>query len=277
MHIDVEHSDNHAVLHLRGEFDTYYCRALQEEIDALAGSGVVNLVLNLRLVKFINSTALGAIIKASKMLAAKQGKLVLSRPSPFCREIIEKVGLDRVVPIFDTDEAAASALADGSAKPSLVKGQGEEDLDESSVLFSLTDAKRIEHFVSQASRQGGKFVNPLHGHSFGSNWSGVGRMSALDENGLRFTWSGGKTGLDPFAMGQLLAIGTELKVKFRLKLFQPGWCEALAVVSEIEERSDGVKVAAAFEKIDDKTLGAVRQYAADLKFLKDELRKATGQ
>jgi anti-anti-sigma factor len=275
MHIDVEHGDHHAVLHLRGEFDTYYCRALQEEIDALAGGGVVHLVLNLRLVKFINSTALGAIIKASKMLGAKGGKLVLSRPSPFCREIIEKVGLDRVVPIFDTDDAAASALSDGSARPA-VKGGSEEDLDESSVLFSLSDAKRIEHFLSRSTRQGGKFVNPLHGHSFGSNWSGVGRMSALDENGLRFTWSGGKTGLDPFAMGQLLAIGTELRVKFRLKLFQPGWCEAVAVVSEIEERSDGVKVAAAFEKIDDKTLGAVRQYAADLKFLKDELRKATG-
>lgn len=276
MHIDVEHSDNHAVLHLRGEFDTYYCRALQEEIDALAGGGVVNLVLNLRLVKFINSTALGAIIKASKMLAAKRGKLVLSRPSPFCREIIEKVGLDRVVPIYDTDEAAVAALADGSARPA-ARGEAEADLDESSVLFSLTDAKRIEHFLSQSARQGGKFVNPLHGHAFGSNWSGVGRMSALDEHGLRFTWSGGKTGLDPFAMGQLLAIGTELKIKFRLQLFQPGWCEATAVVSEIEERSDGVKVAAAFDQIDDKTLGAVRQYAADLKFLKDELRKATGK
>jgi stage II sporulation protein AA (anti-sigma F factor antagonist) len=275
MHIDVEHNDSHAVLHLRGEFDTYYCRALQEEIDALARSGVVNMVLNLRLVKFINSTALGAIIKASKSLAGKGGKLVLARPSPFCREIIEKVGLDRVVPIFDTDEAAIGALADGSAKPS-PRGDGEEDLDESSVLFSLTDPRRIEHFVSQSKRSGGKVVNPLHGHAFGSNWSGVGRMSALDENGVRFTWSGGKTGLDPFAMGQLLAIGTELKLKFRLKLFQPGWCEAIAIVSEIEERSDGVKVAAAFERIDDQTLNAVRQYATDLKFLKDELRKATG-
>src|SRR5687767_10454135 len=66
MHIDVEHSENHATLHLRGEFDTYYVRNLQEEIDALVEGGVARIVLNLRLVKFINSTALGAIIKASK-------------------------------------------------------------------------------------------------------------------------------------------------------------------------------------------------------------------
>ena len=276
MHIDVEHSENHAVLHLRGEFDTYYCRALQEEIDALLESGVVHVVLNLRLVKFINSTALGAIIKSSKALGAKGGKLVLSRPSPFCRDIIEKVGLNRVVPIFDTDESAIAGLTDTTAKPVARTGE-EADLGESSVLFTPTDVSRIEHFLSASRRFKGGPVNPLHGHAFGSNWSGVGRMSALDENGLRFTWSGGKTGLDPFAMGQLLAIGTELKVKFRLPLFQPGWCEALAVCSEIEERTDGVKIAAAFEKIDDKTLGAVRQYAADLKFLKDELRKATGK
>ena len=277
MHIDVEHSDNHAVLHLRGEFDTYYVRNLQEEIDALVESGVVRVVMNLRLVKFINSTALGAIIKASKALAARGGKLVISRPSTFCRQIIEKVGLNRVVPIYDTDDAALAGLLEG-APAGTVEGEGEmPDLDESSVLFTPTDPSRIEHFLSATSRAQGKVVNPVHRHSFGSNWSGVGRMSSLDENGLRYTWSGGTTGLDPFAMGQLLAIGTEIKVKFRLPLFKPGWCEALATVSEVEERTDGVKVGAAFSKIDDKTLAAVKQYSADLRFLKDELRKATGQ
>ena len=58
MHIDVEHSENHAVLHLRGEFDTYYVSHLQDEIEALVDSGVVHVVLNLRLVKVLNSTAL---------------------------------------------------------------------------------------------------------------------------------------------------------------------------------------------------------------------------
>ena len=51
----------------------------------------------------------------------------------------------------------------------------------------------------------------------------------------------------------------------------------MATVSEVEERTDGVKVGAAFSKIDDKTIAAVRQYSADLRFLKDELRRATGK
>jgi len=273
MHIDVEHSENHATLHLRGEFDTYYVRNLQDEIDALVEGGVARIILNLRLVKFINSTALGAIIKASKALTARGGKLVIARPSAFCREIIEKVGLNRVVPIFDTDEAAVQGLSGPTPKPAAAS-DGMDDLDESSVLFAPTDPARIEHFLSMTGRAR---LAADKGSAFGSNWSGVGRMSSLDEIGLRYTWSGGSTGLDPFAMGQLLAIGTEVRIKFRLPLFKPGWCEAVATVSDVEERTDGVKVGAAFSKIDDKTIAAVRQYSADLRFLKDELRRATGK
>jgi len=276
MHINVDHSENHAVLHLRGEFDTYYVQTLQAEVDALINAGTVNLVLNLRQVKFINSTALGAIIKASRLCQSKGGKLALSRPSPFCRGIIEKVGLDRVVPIYDSDDAAAEALTSGASAPA-AKSSGTVEMDESSVLFSPTDPNRIQHFVSEAQRGGQKIVNPVHGHVFGANWRGVGRMLALDERGLAFTWNGGDTKLDAFAMGQLLSLGTEIKVKFRMPMYQQGFVEALATVGEIEEREDGVRVGAAFSKIDDKTLGAIRQYASDLKFLKDELRKATGK
>lgn len=274
MHINVDHHDRHAVLHLRGEFDTFYVSAFQEEVDGLASAGVHNAVLNLRMVKFINSTALGAIIKASKTLGAGGGRLVISRPSPFCRNIIEKVGLDRVVPIFDTDEEAARNLLEGAGEPTPDKGGDGPEEDQSSVLFGPTDPSRVEHFLSSSERVK-ETVNPIHGHAFGSNWTGVGRMASLDENGLRFNWNGGDTGLEPFAMGQFLAMGTELKVKFRLPLFKKGYCESIGEVSELDERDDGVKVGLRFTDITDEVRDAVRQYSADLRFLKDELRKAT--
>ena len=274
MHINVDHQDRHAILHLRGEFDTFYVKAFQDEVESLAQGGIHCAVLNLRLVKFINSTALGAIIKASKTLTAGGGRLVISRPSPFCRGIIEKVGLDRVVPIYDSDEEAAVKLLEGTATPQ-ASGERKEATDESAVLFSPTDPARVEHYLTETRRFKSEAVNPLHGHEFGKNWSGVGRMASLDEQGLRFTWSGGDTGLDPFAMGQLLAMGTELKVKFRLPLFQKGYCEATAEVSELEEREHGVKVGCAFSRMNDSIREAVKQYAADLRFLKDELREAT--
>jgi len=274
MQVTAEPRENFTILHLRGEFDTFYCSLLQKEIDGLIASGVNRVALNLRLVKFINSTALGAIIKASKILAANGGKLVVSRPSVFCKDIMEKVGLDRVVPMFDSDEAAGAALVtekSGGGKG----GPGDELEDDTAILFAPTDAKRVEHFIPEAARSGK--ANPVHGHSFGGNWRGVGRMSALDQEGLRFTWNGGNTGLTPFEMGQMLSLGTDLTVKFRLPLLKKGHCEAVVTVSEVEERPDGVKLAATYSEIDPETLAAVKQYATDIAFLKKELRSATGK
>ncbi len=274
MHITVEPRDGFAILHLRGEFDTYYVPALQAEINALVQAGLKRLVLNLRLVRFINSTAMGAIIKASKQLGSSEGKLAISRPSKFCRDNFEKIGLDRVVPIFEDDEGAASAVMSGA--PDQLSDQGESfEEDQSSVLFSPLDRERVEHFISEAQRSGDKPVNPVHGHSFGKNWSGIGRMAHLDGSGLAFTWSGKRTDLKPFEMGQLLALGTDWKVKFRLPLLIKGYCEAIATVSEVEERPEGVKVVLSFKDIDDETAASVRQYAADMAYLKEELKKAT--
>ena len=269
MHITAEPRNDHAVLHLRGEFDTYYCPLLQQEIDGLVSAGVKHVVLNLRLVKFINSTALGAIIKAGKSLGNLDGKLVISRPSAFCRDIMDKVGLGRVVPIYDTDEAAGEALFED--RQEAVDLEDSID-DETAVLFTPVDPKRVEHFVTSKTEAAN---NPVHGHKFGANWNGVGRMSGLDAENLRFTWSGGNTTLTPFEMGQFLAIGTELKTKFRLPLLQKGLHEATITVTEVEERPDGVKIGATFTQIDDETRRAVEQYASDMRFLKKELRQAT--
>ena len=272
MHITAEPRDNYAILHLRGEFDTYYCPMLQSEVDDLVKAGVNQAILNLRLVKFINSTALGAIIKANKVLQNEGGRLVISRPSSFCKDIIEKVGLDRVVTVYASDEEAAANLASAEAGSDQGTDTAFEE-DKSTVLFAPTDAGRVEHFI-KGDKAG--VTNPVHGHSFGSKWSGVGRMSALDSSSLAFTWTGGNTDLEPFAMAQFLAIGTEWKVKFRLPLLQRGHCEAKVTVEELEERADGVKIGASFSEIDDETRNAVQQYSEDMAFLKNELRQATG-
>jgi anti-anti-sigma factor len=269
MHITVEPSENHAILHLRGEFDTYYCPMLQEEIDGVQKAGVRHVVLNLRLVKFINSTALGAIIKASKALTGAGGALAISRPSPFCRDILEKVGLDRIVPVHGSDEAAVESFSLSSEDASADSNSTFEE-DKSAVLFNLADPERLAHFIPQA-----KSKNPVHGHAFGSNWSGVGRMASLDANGLSFTWNGGSTDLSSFDMGQMLAVGTRINVKFRLPLLQRGYVEAAADIDMLEERPEGVKVAAVFGEIDSETREAVVQYSQDMAFLKEELRKAT--
>jgi stage II sporulation protein AA (anti-sigma F factor antagonist) len=270
MHIQAEARDNYTVLHLRGEFDTFYCPLLLQEVEGLIAAGERRVVLNMRLVRFVNSTALGTILKAHKAMQAVEGALSISRPSTFVRDILEKVGIDKIVGVHDSDESAGAALTDEGATA------GDDDTlldldDGGSILFTLVDGERLEHFVARSS---GAITNPVHGHAFGSNWRGIGRMATLDAENLSFTWDGGKTGLTPFEMGQLLALGTELAVKFRLPLLRKGHLAAEVTVTAIEERADGVKVAARFgDKTDTATSDAVRQYAQDIAFLKQELPK----
>ncbi|MDZ4774470.1 MAG: STAS domain-containing protein [Planctomycetota bacterium] len=271
MHISVEPRDDFAFLHMRGEFDTYYVPEMQREIDALIKTGIVRVALNLRFVKFINSTALGAMIKASKQLTGKGGRLVVARPSPFCRDIFGKVGLDRVIGVFDTDEEATEALLAGTARHGKVDGKHHEE-HASTVLFSPVDSKRIEHFLPEDKRTP---TTELSHEKLGVAWSGAGRMAALDSKGLRFTWNGGATGLTPFAMSQFLAIGTDWRIKFRLPLLMKGYSEVVCTISEVEERPEGVKIGATFKTIDDPTKNAIKQYASDMAFLKDELKKST--
>ncbi len=272
MHITPEPRDGYTILHLKGEFDTFYCPHLHKEIEDLVAAGVLFIALDMRLVKFINSTALGAIIKASKSLASRGGKLVIARPSRFCADIIQKVGLDRVVPMYETQEAAGAALIEGPGAGAMPVGDLREE-EEGAVLFAPLDAARVEHFVSSDKR--GAKANPVHGHAFGKTWRGIGRMGDLSGEGLTFTWSGGNTGMTPFEMAQFLAIGTNWKVKFRLPLLQKGHCEATITVTDVAERNDSVRIGTTFSEIDADTRKDVQQYAVDMAFLKKELKQAT--
>jgi len=269
MHISVEPRDEYAILHLRGEFDTFYVTALQQEIDGLAKNGIVRVVLNLRLVRYINSTALGALAKIRKQLEGKGGKVVVSRPSPFARDMMTKVGLDRVLGIYDSDEAASEAVTQGLAPTGKASAPTGDD-QAATVLFSPVDTSRIDHFLPEAAGHAklGKEKAP-------AAWSGAGRMSSIDVHGLRFTWNGGSTGLTPFAMGQFLALGTEWRLKFRLPMMAKGYKEVVASITDVEERPEGLKVGSTFKQMDNATRDEITNYVKDLAYLKDELKRAT--
>ena len=53
-----------AGIHLTGEFDAFAANPFLEQVEAIVQSGVVRVVVNMRLVLFVNSTAIGSLIKA---------------------------------------------------------------------------------------------------------------------------------------------------------------------------------------------------------------------
>ena len=123
------------VLTLKGEFDSFVTSAFSNEIGHVLEDGSARIVLNMRLVKFVNSTALGAMIKARKQCRAAGGDLVVSQPSAAVREAMESLGLDRLFSIFDDDDAALTSLEGGAG----IALEGES---ESAVMIHVPESNR---------------------------------------------------------------------------------------------------------------------------------------
>lgn len=265
MKISITPQADCSILHLTGEFGTLDTPPFLQEVKSLVEAGVRNIVLNLRLTKYINSTALGALIKASRILEENGGKLVVSRPSTFCRNAITSVGLEGVIPVFENDEIAMERLQEAGPVRATEDATPVEE-ENNTVLFSPVDQARAKGLIAKAGRGASTSKR---------NWHGVGSAADLDATTLRFFWDGGNTGLTSAAMAQMLEPGSDVKVKFRLPLLQRGYREATVTVGRTTEEGSGVSVVATFKDLDRETADAVKQYTEDVAYLKQELHRVT--
>ena len=248
MKIDTTLSDEHALLTLKGEFDTFHCPRFQEEIETVLERDLSFVILNMRLVKFINSTALGAIIRASKMCKAASGELVLSQPSAFVRDIVGKLGIDQLIPIFDDEVQATKHVVKALNALELASSA---PLGEEKVLITFSDTTRNQQI-------GGKKAL-------------VGNMSSVDGEKVRFLWSGKKLDITSQQGQQLFFKGSEVHLKFQVKLIKKTHFEVTAEVQDATIDDDSVRVTATFKKIKDSERTALAQFAEDMDFLKRQI------
>jgi anti-anti-sigma factor len=249
MKIDKTLNDEYAVLTLKGEFDTFYCPALMQEVEDLLEKGVNHLVLDMRLVKFINSTALGAVIKAHKRSRAEGGELVIAQPSMFVRDVITKVGIDKLIALHDSEEQAIKAIIKHLNQKELT---GDAPVDQEKVLITFTDDVRNQMI-------GGKKAL-------------LGTMSNVDGHKVQFVWNGTKSGISGDQAKQLFYANSEVHLKFQVKMIKKSFFELSATVDHSEPTSDGgVRITAKFIKISDRDRSALSQFAEDMAFLKRQL------
>jgi anti-anti-sigma factor len=125
--------DNAAVLTLKGEFDSFVCQPFMEEIKGLIKNKVVYLILDMRLVLFINSTAIGTLVKIHKEAKAQGGKLVLCRPSNFVHGVLDSLGLLGLFAMADDPEKALQEVG--------ASGEGMDMGGENSVILHVPGSK----------------------------------------------------------------------------------------------------------------------------------------
>ena len=83
---------------------------LKSYMNTLIGKGRVVIALNLCKVTYLDSGALNVLIYCHETLK-KAGRMVLIEPSEYVRDVLEVVGLAKLVKIFPSQEDFKHALA----------------------------------------------------------------------------------------------------------------------------------------------------------------------
>ena len=83
---------------------------LIQSVDNFIADGTRHLVIDLHSLPFINSAALGYLVKARANLERMDGELALARVQPAIQNILEMTGLNEVFPSFQSTEEAVDHL-----------------------------------------------------------------------------------------------------------------------------------------------------------------------
>lgn len=111
-HSDEDDCASHAVrVSVRGSLDLEDASEAGLLLRTLADGGARRVALNLEQLDYIDSTGIGAIIRAKKDLSARGGDLVLLNVPPNIKDIFELVNLKGFVRSFYDDDEALRHLA----------------------------------------------------------------------------------------------------------------------------------------------------------------------
>lgn len=100
----------------QGEISNASLSALEREVLPYLEATGPGLVLDLGLVRFVNSSGLGLFVRLGKTLEEQGRVLVLARLTRPLERVIRALGLDEVFPLFRSVPEAQSWVAQRSAR-----------------------------------------------------------------------------------------------------------------------------------------------------------------
>jgi anti-sigma B factor antagonist len=109
LEIQVESSADYIVCRPVGELDAYTVGQFREQLADLATSR--RLLIDLSAVPFMDSAGLGALIGGIRRAREAGGDVAVACSRPTLTRLLHTTGFDRIVPVTETVEAAALALA----------------------------------------------------------------------------------------------------------------------------------------------------------------------
>ena len=101
----------------------------------------------------------------------------------------------------------------------------------------------------------------------------VGKIANVDGEKMQFLWSGAKEGFNADQAKALFFAGSEVHLKFQVKMIKKSFFEVTAETASVEPTGDDdtVRITAHYKNISDADSDALGQFANDMAFLKTQL------
>ena len=256
MKLEKKRYEDIVILRFVGEFDTFNLPLFSERVDRMIDSGDRRFVLNVHLLTFINSSALGYLIKMAKRLKELDGEVVLARPSKFVKKTLVTLGLEQAFQVFETDSDAILHFKRGA-------DVGRLQLDSADTDEALHGAVPV---IFRPVVEEGEFPP-----------NQVGRIVNLYEDGLLFRYE--ITDADD-PVEAALKTGMSLKLKFRQPFAVKDYyfemeaeVKDLISVEDIQEGGSRVlTVRVAYAEIKDEDRVLLDQFVKDQAIWRKEVR-----
>ncbi|MCX6344431.1 MAG: STAS domain-containing protein [Armatimonadetes bacterium] len=110
LQINVRKHEEIPVIELSGEVDAYTSARFREIMLDIIDSDGVKLVISMNDVEYIDSSGLGALVGGLKRVSERDGKIVIICDKPQVKKVFEITGLEKVFPIYGTEEEAIAAV-----------------------------------------------------------------------------------------------------------------------------------------------------------------------
>lgn len=110
-HIDTPNSN--MIIKLSGEMDALGCSKIRPELEAIANTAQLHIILDINQINFIDSSGIGAIVFLFKRLKAQQRSLEIVGAQGQPQELLKLLRIESAIPIT---AAAEMGEYQGAAK-----------------------------------------------------------------------------------------------------------------------------------------------------------------
>src|SRR2546427_11290404 len=111
LELETTERDGVAVLTLRGEIDVYTAPRMRQAIVDLVDAGSLNIVVDMGMVDFLDSTGLGVLVEGLKRVRTRSGNLTLVATQDKILKIFDITGLNKAFPIYGSRDQALQESA----------------------------------------------------------------------------------------------------------------------------------------------------------------------